>query len=72
MQFYPECDQLLYRPFRDRANFVFLGNFDEDKSSNFDAVFLLANFIWPIIRQKLGNQVELHIYGTRGSGGVRY
>lgn len=48
-------------PFSERKNFVSIGNFRHDP--NWDAVLMLKQHIWPLIRKALPN-VQLHIYGA--------
>ena len=49
------------RNFEKRKNFVWIGNFQH--KPNFEAVKLLKEKIWPLIRKKLP-KAELHIYGA--------
>ena len=65
-------DLLHYRPvfsekkeeiktFEEREDFMFIGNFYH--APNWDAVKVLKNEIWPLIREKLP-KAKLHIYGA--------
>ena len=47
--------------FAQRKDFVFIGNYRH--APNWDAVRVLAEHIWPVIRQQLPN-VQCHIYGA--------
>lgn len=48
--------------FDQRAHCVMLGNFRH--GPNWDALVLLRQVIWPALRQRLGTQVQCHIYGA--------
>lgn len=48
-------------PFTERKDFVFIGNYRH--APNWDAVRVLAQHIWPEIRQQLPN-AQCHIYGA--------
>ncbi len=50
-----------YPPFQERANFVSIGNFKHEP--NWNAVLVLKNNIWPLIKQKLPN-AKMLIYGA--------
>jgi len=50
-----------YPSFQERANFVSIGNFKHEP--NWNAVLMLKNNIWPLIRQKLPN-AQMLIYGA--------
>lgn len=48
-----EIAQLEYRPWRNRKNFVYFGNFDNE--SNCDALFVLLSMLWGKVRDKVGD-----------------
>jgi len=48
-------------PFKERAHFVFIGNFFHQP--NVDAVLTLKKEIWPLIKTRLP-EVEMHVYGA--------
>jgi len=50
-----------YPSFQERANFVSIGNFKHEP--NWNAVLILKNNIWPLIKQKLPN-AKMLIYGA--------
>ncbi len=50
--------------FKNREHFLVIGNFLH--APNYDAVLLLKQKIWPLIRKKLP-KVELHVYGAYAS-----
>ena len=50
-----------YPQFKDRIHFISIGNFRHEP--NWDAVQLLKESIWPLIRRKLPG-AELHIFGA--------
>ena len=50
-----------WKPFEERKNFVFVGNFFH--KPNVDAFLTLKKHIWKLIRKQLPN-VEIHIYGA--------
>ncbi|NOR28292.1 MAG: glycosyltransferase [Lutibacter sp.] len=50
-----------YPSFQERANFVSIGNFKHEP--NWNAVLVLKNNIWPLIKQKLPN-AKMLIYGA--------
>lgn len=50
------------RSFSQREHCIMLGNFRHEP--NWDALTLLRNQIWPALRQRLGGQVQCHIYGA--------
>lgn len=50
------------RSFCQREHCIMLGNFRHEP--NWDALTLLRNQIWPALRQRLGGQVQCHIYGA--------
>jgi O-antigen biosynthesis protein len=50
--------------FKEREHFITIGNFLH--APNYDAVLLLKNEIWPLIRKKLP-QAEIHVYGSYAS-----
>jgi hypothetical protein len=61
-QFQEEQRDLNYRAFEMRRNFIFVGNMLH--LPNIDATRLLIEKIWPLMRKKLDNKQELHIYGS--------
>lgn len=48
--------------FKQREHCLFMGNFKH--KPNRDAAMWLANELWPIIRTRLPNNCELHLYGS--------
>lgn len=50
-----------WKPFEERAHFMFIGNFIHEP--NWNCVQVLKTRIWPLIQQELP-KVELHIYGA--------
>jgi glycosyltransferase involved in cell wall biosynthesis len=57
-----------FKPFKDRAHFVSIGNFLH--TPNWDATLQLKRHIWPLIRKELAF-AELHVYGAYPSEKVQ-
>jgi hypothetical protein len=49
-------------PWSERQHFLMIGNFRHPP--NFDSVKWTCEAIWPLVRKKLGNKAELHLYGS--------
>ncbi|TPN84558.1 glycosyltransferase family 4 protein [Aquimarina algicola] len=49
-------------PFEQRKHFITIGNFRHEP--NWDSILYLKKTIWPLIKEEISKEIELHIYGA--------
>jgi GT2 family glycosyltransferase/glycosyltransferase involved in cell wall biosynthesis len=57
-------------PFVERKNLLFVGAITSDDAPNTDAILWFVEHVWPILRSRLGAEVQLQIAGILGSARI--